>query len=246
VIELPRDEVMRHLIGGQNLALISVRQHTQAGEWALVGVSDKLTECCALSNKTGEINYVFPLYLLTQDGREPNLHEKFLQALRAVMDREPTPKEVLAYIYAVLHAPSYRQRYAPFLRYDYPRVPLPASAEQFVRLASLGQHLIELHLLRCLSLRESPVGFPVSGSNRVERGYPRYRDGAVWINDSQRFTGVSQAVWAMRVGGYQVCEKWLKDRRGRALSNREIETYRRLVYALAQTLELVEVMERVW
>ncbi len=246
VIELPRDEVMRHLIGGQNLALISVRQHTQAGEWALVGVSDKLTECCAISNKTGEINYVFPLYLLTQDGREPNLHEKFLQALRAVMDREPTPKEVLAYIYAVLHAPSYRQRYAPFLRYDYPRVPLPASAEQFVRLASLGQHLIELHLLRCLSLRESPVGFPVSGSNRVEKGYPRYRDGAVWINDSQRFTGVSQAVWAMRVGGYQVCEKWLKDRRGRALSNREIETYRRLVYALAQTLELVEVMERVW
>jgi len=246
VIELPRDEVMRHLIGGQNLALISVRQHTQAGEWALVGVSDKLTECCALSNKTGEINYVFPLYLLTQNGREPNLHEKFLQALRAVMDREPTPEEVLAYIYAVLHAPSYRQRYAPFLRYDYPRVPLPASAEQFVRLASLGQHLIELHLLRCLSLRESPVGFPVSGSNRVEKGYPRYRDGAVWINDSQRFTGVSQAVWAMRVGGYQVCEKWLKDRRGRALSNREIETYRRMVYALSQTLELVEVMERVW
>jgi hypothetical protein len=246
VIELPRDEVMRHLIGGQNLALISVRQHTQAGEWALVGVSDKLTECCALSNKTGEINYVFPLYLLTQDGREPNLHEKFLQALRAVMDREPTPEEVLAYIYAVLHAPSYRQRYAPFLRYDYPRVPLPASAEQFVRLASLGQHLIELHLLRCLSLRESPVGFPASGSNRVEKGYPRYRDGAVWINDSQRFTGVSQAVWAMRVGGYQVCEKWLKDRRGRVLTNREIETYRRLVYALAQTLELVEVMERVW
>jgi len=246
VIERPRDEVMRHLIGGQNLALISVRQHTQADEWALVGVSDKLTECCAISNKTGEINYVFPLYLLTQDGREPNLHEKFLQALRAVMDREPTPEEVLAYIYAVLHAPSYRQRYAPFLRYDYPRVPLPASAEQFVRLASLGQHLIELHLLRCLSLRESPVGFPVSGSNRVERGYPRYRDGAVWINDSQRFTGVSQAVWAMRVGGYQVCEKWLKDRRGRALSNREIETYRRLVYALSQTLELVEVMERVW
>jgi hypothetical protein len=68
----------------------------------------------------------------------------------------------------------------------------------------------------------------------------------VWINDSQRFTGVSQAVWAMRVGGYQVCEKWLKDRRGRALSNREIETYRRMVYALSQTLELVEVMERVW
>lgn len=246
VIERPRDEVMRHLIGGQNLALISVRQHTQADEWALVGVSDKLTECCAISNKTGEINYVFPLYLLTQDGREPNLHEKFLQALRAVMDREPTPEEVLAYIYAVLHAPSYQQRYTPFLRYDYPRVPLPASAEQFVRLASLGQHLIELHLLRCLSLRESPVGFPVSGSNRVERGYPRYRDGAVWINDSQRFTGVSQAVWAMRVGGYQVCEKWLKDRRGRVLSNHEIETYRQLVYALSQTLELVEVMERVW
>lgn len=255
VIELPRDEVMRHLIGDQNLAFIFMRQIASSDESGIyVGVSEALVDNRCFLSARGAVE-VAPLYLHfeehTQDGgkrrrREANLKPEFLQALRAVMDREPTPEEVLAYIYAVLHAPSYRQRYAPFLRYDYPRVPLPASAEQFVRLASLGQHLIELHLLRCLSLRESPVGFPVSGSNRVERGYPRYRDDVVWINDSQRFTGVSQAVWAMRVGGYQVCEKWLKDRRGRALSNREIETYRRLVYALSQTLELVEVMERVW
>jgi hypothetical protein len=255
VIELPRDEVMKHMIGGQNLAFIFMRQVASSDESGIyVGVSEALVDNRCFLSARGAVE-VAPLYLHfeehTQDGgkhrrREANLKPEFLQALRAVMDREPTPEEVLAYIYAVLHAPSYRQRYAPFLRYDYPRVPLPASAEQFVRLASLGQHLIELHLLRCLSLRESPVGFPVSGSNRVERGYPRYRDGAVWINDSQRFTGVSQAVWAMRVGGYQVCEKWLKDRRGRVLSNHEIETYRRLVYALAQTLELVEVMERVW
>jgi predicted helicase len=245
VIELPRDEVMQHMIGGQNLAFIFMRQVASSDESGIyVGVSEALVDNRCFLSARGAVE-VAPLYLHfeehTQDGskrrrREANLKPEFLQALRAVMDREPTPEEVLAYIYAVLHAPSYRQRYAPFLRYDYPRVPLPASAEQFVRLASLGQHLIELHLLRCLSLRESPVGFPVSGSNRVERGYPRYRDGAVWINDSQRFTGVSQAVWAMRVGGYQVCEKWLKDRRGRVLSNHEIETYRRLVYALSQTL----------
>jgi hypothetical protein len=252
VIELPRDEVMRHLIGGDNLAFIFMRQVASSDESGIyVGVSEALVDNRCFLSARGAVE-VAPLYLHfeehTQDGgkrrrREANLKPEFLQALRAVMDREPTPEEVLAYIYAVLHAPSYRQRYAPFLRYDYPRVPLPASAEQFVRLASLGQHLIELHLLRCLSLRESPVGFPVSGSNRVERGYPRYRDGAVWINNSQHFTGVAQAVWAMRVGGYQVCEKWLKDRRGRALSNREIETYRRMVYALSQTLELVEVVD---
>ena len=254
VIELPRDEVMQHMLGGDNLGFIFMRQVASSDESGIyVGVSEALVDNRCFLSARGAVE-VAPLYLhfeeRTQDGgkrrrREANLKPEFLQALRAVMDREPTPEEVQAYIYAVLHAPSYRQRYAPFLRYDYPRVPLPVSVEQFERLASLGQHLIELHLLRCPSLRESPVGFPVSGSNCVEKGYPRYRDGAVWINDSQHFTGVSQDVWAMRIGGYQVCEKWLKDRRGRGLTNHEIETYRHMVYALSQTLELVEVIERV-
>lgn len=46
---------------------------------------------------------------------------------------------------------------------------------------------------------------------------PTYKDGVVWINPTQRFEGVPEVVWNFHVGGYQVCEKWLKDRRGRTL-----------------------------
>ncbi len=254
VVELPREEVMRHLLAGENVALLSARQQSQHNqEWALAGVARTLVECCALSNKTKETTYVFPLYLYHRetlaDGtvsvrKEPNLKAEYLRALTERIGFKPSPEQVLAYLYAVLYSPTYRQRYASFLRQDFPRVPLPVSAEQFDALASLGQALIDLHLLQAPQLKGSPVRYPVSGSNRVEKGFPRYdapvpdtHDGRVWINPAQYFEGVPKAVWNFTFGGYLVCQQWLKDRRERTLSNAEIETYRQIVAALEETLK---------
>lgn len=247
VVELPREEVMTHMLRGQNVALICARQQSQSGEWALVGISDKITEGCAISNKTREFNYIFPLYLYHQEANgsvvpEPNLRAEFREALGV----EASPESILAYIYAILHAPSYRVRYAEFLRRDFPRIPLPKDDKQFNDLAALGQELIDLHLLRHPKLAQSPVKFPERGSNRIEKGFPRYTDGQVWINPSQYFEGVAEAVWRFQVGGYQVCDKWLKDRRGRMLTNADIETYRKLTYALSETVRVMEEIDKMF
>ncbi|MFN3689507.1 MAG: type ISP restriction/modification enzyme, partial [Fimbriimonadales bacterium] len=171
--------------------------------------------------------------------RRENLSARFLEALRL----EASPEQVLAYIYAVLHAPLYRARYAEFLRRDFPRIPLPPSREAFEQLAALGQELIQLHLLEHRDLEVPQCKFPVAGDGRVER--VRREGEQVWINATQYFEPVPESAWAFRVGGYPVCEKWLSDRKGRVLSFEEVRTYQRIVTALAQTVELQAVIDEV-
>ena len=165
-----------------------------------------------------------------------------------------TPEDAFHYVYGVLHAPAYRARYADFLKTDYPRVPLPPSAAAFRAFADLGRRLVALHLLR--DVPEAGTRFPVRGSNVVEKGYPRYvapgeagpdgetaERGRVYLNDAQFFEGVEPEVWAHEVGGYQVLEKWLKDRRGRALSYDDLRRYPRIVAALRETQRLMAAAE---
>ncbi|MEF2279118.1 type ISP restriction/modification enzyme [Deinococcus sp. YIM 134068] len=154
------------------------------------------------------------------------------------------PEDVFHYIYAVLHSPSYRSRYADFLRTDFPRIPLPDTLERFWALAELGAKLAGQHLLETAG---KLGGFPKAGSNAVEKGYPEFihpsagdTTGKVMINSDQWFTGVTPEVWEFRVGGYQVAEKWLKDRRGRTLSLAEQNHYQKTLGALAATIPLME------
>jgi hypothetical protein len=49
---------------------------------------------------------------------------------------------------------------------------------------------------------------------------------------------VETEVWKYQVGGYQVLEKWLKDRKKRILSTEDIKHYCRVVTALAKTIEI--------
>jgi hypothetical protein len=65
----------------------------------------------------------------------------------------------------------------------------------------------------------------------------------VYINDTQYFEGVSQAVWGMHIGGYRVAEKWLKDRKGRTLSYDDLTHYQAMIAALARTLELQQALD---
>ena len=171
-----------------------------------------------------------------------------------------TPEDVLAYVYAVLHAPSYCSRYAGFLKSDFPRIPLTNQALADVTIAQdcanfiatwsallrLGQQLIDLHLLKNVPTSWR-VKFAVQGSNEVEK--PRFEpgnsSGRVWINASQYFDGVPFETWSFKVGGYQVCEKWLKDRKGRQLDFADIQHYGRVVAALTRTRELMQEIDAV-
>jgi len=152
---------------------------------------------------------------------------------------------VFYFIYAVLYSPTYRKRYEEFLKIDFPRVPLPHDYEKFKNLSELGKELVELHLLKHPSLSETKIGFPVSGSNIVEKVSYDEETRRVYFNKEQYFAGVSKAVWEYRIGAYQVAEKYLKDRKKekRKLSLEEIEHYRKVAKAIEWTIEVQGVVE---
>jgi hypothetical protein len=106
------------------------------------------------------------------------------------------------------------------------------------KMAEYGKRLVDLHLLKSAEL-DSPIArFQGKGDNRVEK--PKYDDnaGLVYINKTQYFEGIPPDVWTYQIGGYQVCDKWLKDRKERILSLDEIQTYCRIVTAIRKTIEI--------
>ena len=256
----PRPEVMRHMLQ-ENVALCVGRAGQVVGtdRWSLCLCSNAATDF-NLFYRGG--NLVLPVYLYPNGERDlfaamgasertPNLHPKLLDTLKAAHCRYPTPEQVFHYVYAVLYAPTYRDKYAEFLRSDFPRVPFTKDAALFNKVASLGERLTELHLLRSTELAPPAAHFGGQGDRKVAKGTKaglRYNpdEQRVYINRSERFAPVPQAVWDYRVGGYQVCEKWLKDRRERHLSMEEIKTYCRIVTALGLTIEIQQVLDELY
>ena len=156
---------------------------------------------------------------------------------------EPSLEEIFHYIYAVLYAPAYREKYAEFLRMDFPRVPFTADVKLFRELAVLGERLTALHLLKSSELDPPACRFEGQGDSLVgkDRKTGLHYDAGeknVYINAAQHFAPVPEAVWTYQVGGYQVCEKWLKDRRERRLELDDIRTYCRIVTALGLTIAI--------
>lgn len=154
-----------------------------------------------------------------------------------------SPEDIFHYIYAILHSPTYRERYKDFLKIDFPRIPLPKGRAVFEALIPFGRKLTALHLLDAAAapeLSENRHGFPVSGDNSVDedfgtKKFPSYEDGRVSINQLQHFKDVSPEVWSHTIGGYQPAEKWLKDRRGRTLTTDDLRHYQRMLIAIAET-----------
>ena len=248
---MPRREVMQHLLQ-ENLALITSRM-TKGETFRHAQVAHTVVEKICMSPRTSNNGFVFPLYLypdgtrhdlfahLEPSEREPNLNPKLVAALAAAYGAEPTPEAIFHYVYGVLYAPTWRERYAEFLRIDFPRVPFTADADLFAGVAARGERLTELHLLRSAELDRPAARFEGDGDGVVAKGRKaglRYDpdEQRVTINASQHFAPVPQAVWDYRVGGYQVCEKWLKDRRERRLGVDGIKTYCRIVTALGLTI----------
>jgi len=274
---------MRHMVLGPNVALLthrpqSPRAFTYAFCTRLIG-----DQCVAANKVTGGGNsFEFPLYLY-EDGqalsrliggqaggdapprRSPNLAPEFTADISrrvrmtyvsdGIGDLQTTfgPEDVFHYIYAVFHAPTYRSRYAEFLKADFPRVPLTSDPDVFRRLCALGAELTALHLLESRLVADPAISYPMPGDNTVARGFPRYvppgepelgtgapiQEGRVYINQRQYFDPVEPDVWGFHVGGYQVCEKWLKDRRGRRLSYNDLLHYKQIVLALRETIRLM-------
>ena len=191
-------------------------------------------------------------------GRVPNLDPGFVAEVEAKLGLAFTPhgpgdlgttfgpEDVFHYIYAVLHSPTYRARYAEFLKIDFPRIPLTSDVGLFRALCSLGAELVALHLLESPQVSQFITRYPVVGDNTVAKGYPKYappkadEPGRVAISKEQHFDGVPQEVWGFYVGGYQPAQKWLKDRRGRKLTYDDLTHYQKMVVAMQRTLRVME------
>jgi hypothetical protein len=176
---------------------------------------------------------------LGQVDKIPNYNPGFIEYLQQKVGLSFVPKYVLYYIYAVLYSPTYRERYAEFLKMDFPRLPLTGNKDLFADLVGMGSDLVSLHLMESPRLDNFITRFPVPGSHVVEG--VRYEDSArrVYINPEQYFEGVPPDVWPFTIGGYQVCHKWLKDRKGRTLSFEDLQNYQKIVVALAETIRLM-------
>jgi predicted helicase len=258
---MPRGKVMYHILVGENVGLNICRQ-TISQSWLHVLSTNRITEYSYVSSRTRERDYIFPLYLYPDTGelgidtdRRPNLSPAFLKALAEKLNLPQTgpdglpegitPEDIFYYAYAVFHSPIYRKRYAEFLKVDFPRLPLTSDIGLFKKLAEVGGELVALHLIESPRLDDFITHYPVRGSDEVEKVSYIEQDRRVYINPRQYFEGVPPEVWEFCVGGYQVCEKWLKDRKGRKLSYDDQKHYQRIVVALKETIQKMEDIDRI-
>jgi len=251
VVWRTRPEVMGHMLRGENLSLVTTRQVKASETWQHCFVSNEILESCLVSNHTSEIGYAFPLYLyLSADSpdafhqvRRPNLAEWLLPKLSTAYGFTPTPEEVLSYIYAVLYSPTYRQQYAQELRTDFPRVPFTADGDLFRQMAALGRQLIDLHLLRDPT-NAAGVKYEGHGSDAIEKVRYDAANGRVYINAGKYFEGITPQMWEYQIGGYQVLEKYLKDRKGRRLD--DPVHYIHIAAAIAQTMAIQAQVDEIY
>ena len=254
----PRSDVMRHMRAGPNVGLIASRQASVDGGYSHVLASQFLVDNRCVYSSRG-IMSLFPLYVYPMEEesgqeRAPNLSDEFVELVRSSIGLEFTPEgsgdleksfgseDVFHYIYAVLHSPEYRRRYADFLKSDFPRVPITGNRSLFASLVEQGRRLTSLHLMESEG-DDLPV-FPRTGSGRVDgvQYTPPNEDvpGRVYINAAQYFERVSQETWDFTIGGYRPAEKWLKDRRHRTLTFDDVNHYRRICSILAETPRVME------
>jgi predicted helicase len=271
----PRWEIMQHFYKRNNVGLVTTRLNRQKSQ-GYFWISNSLIERHILDT-AGDSTSVFPLYLypdeknqdLFADGQErtPNLNPEIVKeiaiglGLTFTNEKETkkdtfAPIDILDYIYAVLHSPSYREKYKEFLKIDFPRVPYPKDKNTFWKLVNLGREIREIHLLESPQVEKYITQYPIDGDNVVTK--PRYIPspplegcpkggvvGKVYINDTQYFDNVPEVAWNFYIGGYQPAQKWLKDRKDRKLEYEDILHYQKIIVALTETDRIMREIDKV-
>lgn len=232
---IPRGDSRRSLMINllkENVGLISKRG--TSGNWNEAFVTNVLMDLNYLSAQT----YIFPLYIYNEEEiKESNLKKEIVSEIEKIVEKV-TPEDIFDYIYAILYSPNYRQKYKDFLKTDFPTIPFPKDHNSFKKLLSIGTKLRELHLMKSIKLNQFITIYPEDGSNIVEKTI--YKNGNVYINEKQFFGNVPEIAWNFYIGGYQPVQKWLKDRKGRVLSNEDLEHYQKMIVVLVETYKLMQ------
>jgi predicted helicase len=252
IISRPASKAMVHLVHQENYSLSLKRQ--SKFDFSYTFIHRSICESCLFESAYAN-NTEFPLYLYLENNllqtidKTPNLQLEILNkiaenlALTFTTEKEPTentfaPIDILDYIYAILHNPTFREKYKEFLKIDFPRVPYPKDATTFWQLVKLGGEIRQIHLLESSTVEKYITQYPEDGTNMVTK--PKYTNGKVYINDTQYFNNVPEKAWNFYIGGYQPAQKWLKDRKDRKLEFDDILHYQKIIVALTETDRLMK------
>jgi len=258
-----RINTMSHIFKKSNISLICPKAFKDE-DFAHSFVSRNIVEAIFLSPKTASNAMICPLYLYPDTNaqqtidqtpeRTPNLNSEIVNQLAEKLgliftcEKELTentfaPIDILDYIYAVLHSPTYREKYKEFLKIDFPRVPYPKDVETFWQLVKLGGEIRQIHLLESPTVEQYITQYPIDGTNEVSK--PKYENGKVYINETQYFDNVPEVAWNFFIGGYQPAQKWLKDRKERTLEFDDILHYQKIIVALSETDRLMKAIDTI-
>lgn len=237
--------VMQHIINTDNLALVTARSN-KTGDSTHFFVSSNIVEYKCGERTTN--SSVFPLYLMGEGdiSKSPNMNESVINAIenklgltfccekQSESENEFDAYDLFAFIYAILYSNRYRKIFKAYLNRDFPRIPY-ADKKTFISLNELGKQLIRNHLLR---VEENNDYIAFFGDNYcVEK--VSFDKGKVYINKTSYFSFVSQITWEQIIGGYQPCQRWLKERKGRVLSQDDIHYYASIINSLNNTQKIM-------
>ena len=241
----PCKNIMQHFIEQDNLGLVLQRIAAHEGAWSDIFITTTMADGHVIGSRSS----IFPLYLYPDENsldqsRHVNMEPTIRKAIEGVATDskhgKPDEHQIFDYIYGILHAPDYRERYAEFLKSDFPCIPYPKDSAEFWHLSSIGTKLRKLHLMEGW---DSPAvyTFKGKGDNAILRA--KFNDGKVWINDTQYFDNIPESAWDFCIGGYRPAKKWLKERRNQALEYENITHYQKIIAVLVQTKTTMDEIE---
>ncbi len=230
-------ELMTHLLK-DNSALIVGRagQNVKSPIWDLVFVAKHPIDI-NLFYRGGTT--VFPLYIHNKTIKN-NFKNGFLNHLKRKINENINEKDVFYYIYAILHCNIFREKYDEFLKYNFPKLPFTNNFDLFKKISRLGGVLVDLHLLNSPLLQKNQATYPINGKDSIEKREYDEKHRRIYINNIQYFGNIPKEIWSFSIGGYQILDKWLKDRKDRKLSFDEIEIYCKIVSSIKHTLKIME------
>lgn len=244
LVERTRMKVMENFIKGKNIGLVVTRfQFRKKNPYTFAYVCNNIIDINSLQSP-GTIN-VCPLFVYSNNGDKiPNFNPEIADKIKENIGTY-FPEELFDYIYAILHSPTYREKYKEFLKIDFPRVPFPTNRIVFDKLVRIGKELREKHLIESDKNCELITTYPKPGSDLVEQ--VKYKEGKVWINEEQYFGNVPEIAWNFYIGGYQPAQKWLSDRKktNKNLSNEDIEHYQKIIVTLIETDRLMKEVDKI-
>lgn len=176
--------------------------------------------------------------------KRPNINPEIFRKLEENYKTKFSPEDVFYYIYGVLYSNTYRKKYAEFLKIDFPRVPFTNDYKLFKTVSKLGKELADLHLLKST---DKPIAkFQGKVGDRIKKVFYDDKKELVHINDAQYFEGIPKEIWNYQIGGYQVLDKWLKDRKERTLSLDEIKLYCQIATVIKNTIEIQKEIDKIY